>query len=270
MEEETKGSYKVSSTEAWNDKREINASDGIDLDEEGSTGDDESEDGEDDDDDDGGSESSDSASTPRKKRQRASSKKVKKSKKAKKEKKESKAKDNKKKKDRRKRSSASSRGSPKKEDLEEEKRTEATSRKLVGPSYKLLLPASKAIDNATEVMQQLLRVQAKVEACEGKLEKVQGAKAEACFGRRVWGLTCRLPWGRDTLECSTELRSLKTIHGYATKLSDFHDQLADLKASHAGTNKFFCEKPLVSTTLLFCIRPKPMKPVITDVSCGHF
>ncbi|OLQ12234.1 Clavaminate synthase-like protein [Symbiodinium microadriaticum] len=162
VEEETKGSYKVSSTEAWNDKREINASDGIDLDEEGSTGDDESEDGEDDDDDDGGSESSDSASTPRKKRQRASSKKVKKSKKAKKEKKESKAKDNKKK---------------------------------------------KAIDNATEVMQQ----------------------------------------------------SLKTIHGYATKLSDFHDQLADLKASHAGTNKFFCEKSLEKLT-----------QIVVDSECARF
>ena len=266
VEEETKGSYKVTSSEAWNDKREVDATEGMDLDGEKSEAEGTDDESDHDDEDSASSSSHETASTPHKKRRRTPSKKVKKSKKDKKEKK---AKDKKKKKSKRCKSSASSKGSPKKEDLEEETKTEATSGKVVLPSYPLLVPASKAIDNAAEVMQQLLRVQAKVEVCAGKLEQLSGPKAEACFGRRGFWCSVVVCLG-VVAHWNVQPRSLETVYEYSTRLSEFHDQLADIRASHAGSKKSFCDKPLASTTLGYCIRAKTMKPIITDVPCGHF
>ncbi|CAE7817563.1 unnamed protein product, partial [Symbiodinium sp. KB8] len=139
VEEETKGSYKLLHSEAWSDKRQIDATE----DDGPAEGTDHENDDDDDgtDDSDGATSDSSDSSTSCAKKKRGKRSNAKKSKKDKKQKKSKKAK----KKSKRNKSSPSSKtGSPKKAQLEEEVRAEA-------------------IENAGEIMSQLLRVQSKVE-----------------------------------------------------------------------------------------------------------
>ncbi|CAE7330511.1 unnamed protein product, partial [Symbiodinium sp. KB8] len=210
VEEETKGSYTISQKESWNDKREIDATE--DLEDLGGPasacgGEDGSDDDQDDDDDDDDissrSSGSSGSSTHVKKHKRAA--KNNKKKKAKKDKKNKKEKKTRKEKKSKPVSSPSSKaGSPKKEQLEEEARTEA-------------------IENAGTLMQQLLRVQSKVEACAGQLE------------------------------------SFDTINGYATKLSAYHDELADLKASYTASKQSICQKSV-----------KKLQDIVIEAGCARF
>ena len=129
VEEETKGSYELLQSEAWSDKRQIDVAE--------DDGPDQGTDNESDDADDDSGEtsiSSDSASTSgAKKKKRGKSSKAKKSKKEKKTKKSKSAK--KKQKNNRSKSSPSSKsGSPKKAQLEEEARAEATDRNSTIPT----------------------------------------------------------------------------------------------------------------------------------------
>ena len=130
VEEETKGSYELLQSEAWSDKRQIDVAE--------DDGPDQGTDNESDDADDDSGEtsiSSDSASTSgAKKKKRGKSSKAKKSKKEKKTNKSKSAK--KKKKNNRSKSSPSSKsGSPKKAQLEEEARAEATDRNSTIPNH---------------------------------------------------------------------------------------------------------------------------------------
>ncbi|CAE7945444.1 unnamed protein product [Symbiodinium sp. KB8] len=125
VEEETKGSYKISHTEAWNDRREMDLTDDMQA------------------------------------------------------------------------------GSPKSksEALEEEARSEA-------------------IENAGTLMQQLLRVQSKVELCAGSLDQ---------------------------------------MNAYSVKLSGYHDELAELKASYAGSKKSICSKSVTK-----------LQDIIVQAGCARF
>ena len=120
VEEETKGSYKLLHSEAWSDKRQIDATE----DDGPAEGTDHENDDDDDgtDDSDGATSDSSDSSTSCAKKKRGKRSNAKKSKKDKKQKKSKKAK----KKSKRNKSSPSSKtGSPKKAQLEEEVRAEA-------------------------------------------------------------------------------------------------------------------------------------------------
>ncbi|CAE6949221.1 unnamed protein product [Symbiodinium sp. CCMP2456] len=226
VEEETKGSYKISQMEVWNDKREMEISGDMDLDGEATPGDaDDDSDDDDDENDDAslGSSGSSGSSTKGKKRKRSG--RSRKKKQTKKDKKQGKAKKARKEKKHRVSSPSSKAGTPNKsEALEEEARSEA-------------------IENAGTLMQQLLRVQTKIEACAGKLEAIPGDKAKSIFG-------C-------TESCMVLSRD--TINGYAAKLSGYHDELAEMKASYAGSKKSICQKSVTK-----------LHEIVVEAECARF
>ncbi|CAE7230697.1 unnamed protein product [Symbiodinium pilosum] len=87
--------------------------------------------------------------------------------------------------------------------------------------------ATKAIENAGTVLNQLLRIQARVDICAEKLEKLSGfyVKYTPIFS---WALP----------------RALATMNGYASSLSGYHDEIAEIKSSYTASRKTICQKSL--------------------------
>ena len=151
---------------------------------EGSDDSSQSADGSSDDDNDDDESGSSSAS---KKKTKGKAKKHRKSKKSKKAKKDKKRKAMKSKKSRS-RSSPDSKSSP---DKEKESSADAPRFVLIASPdsqinlKSLLCQPPKALENASEVMKQLLRIQARAEVSTGKLEKMSGAKASKRFSFKM-------------------------------------------------------------------------------------